>query len=72
MLASTALAGSAATSTAPLLASGADVEVVAANDLGDDDTMAHLLKYDTILGRSRTTVSLVDGGIQVGDTAIKS
>ena len=51
MLVSTASAGSAATSTAPLLASGADIEVVAANDLGDDKTMAHLLKYDTILGR---------------------
>ena len=34
-----------------LLASGADIEVVAFNDLGDDDTLAHLLKYDSILGR---------------------
>ena len=34
-----------------LLASGADVEVVAFNDLGDDATQAHLLKYDSILGR---------------------
>ena len=72
MLASTALAGSAATSTAPLLASGADIEVVAVNDLGDDDTLAHLLKYDSILGRLGRTVSLVDGGIQVGDKLIKS
>ena len=32
-------------------ASGADIEVVAANDLGDLATMAHLLKYDSILGR---------------------
>ena len=34
-----------------LIASGADVEVVAFNDLGDDATQAHLLKYDSILGR---------------------
>ena len=32
-------------------ASGADIEVVAFNDLGDDATQAHLLKYDSILGR---------------------
>ena len=29
---------------------GADFEVVAANDLGDAKTMAHLLKYDSVLG----------------------
>ncbi|MFV0406474.1 MAG: type I glyceraldehyde-3-phosphate dehydrogenase [Propioniciclava sp.] len=34
-----------------LVASGADVEVVAVNDLTDNDTLAHLLKYDSILGR---------------------
>ncbi len=28
----------------------ADIEIVAANDLGDQTTMAHLLKYDSILG----------------------
>ncbi len=55
-----------------LLASGADVEVVAFNDLGDDDTQAHLLKYDTILGRLSQTVEVVEGGIQVGDKVIKS
>src|ERR687893_2889153 len=55
-----------------LLASDADVEVVAFNDLGDDDTQAHLLKYDSILGPLDRPVSLVDGGIQVGDHVIKS
>jgi glyceraldehyde 3-phosphate dehydrogenase len=55
-----------------LLASGADVEVVAFNDLGDDDTQAHLLKYDTILGRLPQPVEVVEGGIQVGDKLIKS
>ncbi len=55
-----------------LLASDADVEVVAFNDLGDDDTQAHLLKYDSMLGRLGIDVSLVDGGIKVGDQVIKS
>jgi glyceraldehyde 3-phosphate dehydrogenase len=52
-------------------ASGADIEIVAANDLGDIATMAHLLKYDSILGRYPAEVSVVDGGIQVGDKTIK-
>jgi glyceraldehyde 3-phosphate dehydrogenase len=52
-------------------ASGADIEIVAANDLGDLKTMAHLLKYDSILGRYPADVSVVDGGIQVGDKTIK-
>ncbi|SDB80191.1 glyceraldehyde 3-phosphate dehydrogenase [Raineyella antarctica] len=34
-----------------LIASGADVEVVGVNDLTDNKTLAHLLKYDSILGR---------------------
>ena len=34
-----------------LLEQGADIEIVAVNDLGDTATTAHLLKYDTILGR---------------------
>jgi glyceraldehyde 3-phosphate dehydrogenase len=51
-------------------ASGADIEVVAANDLGDLATMAHLLKYDSILGRYPAEVSVVDGGIQVGDAKL--
>ncbi|MFN6291474.1 MAG: glyceraldehyde 3-phosphate dehydrogenase NAD-binding domain-containing protein, partial [Candidatus Nanopelagicaceae bacterium] len=33
------------------LASNADVEIVAVNDLTDIETLAHLLKYDSILGR---------------------
>jgi glyceraldehyde 3-phosphate dehydrogenase len=46
-------------------ASGADIEIVAANDLGDIPTMAHLLKYDSILGRFPGEVKAVDGGIEV-------
>jgi glyceraldehyde 3-phosphate dehydrogenase len=52
-------------------ASGADIEVVAANDLGDLKTMAHLLKYDSILGRFPDEVSVADDGIKVGSSTIK-
>ena len=34
-----------------VLASGADVEIVAANDLAPPETNAHLLKYDSTFGR---------------------
>jgi glyceraldehyde 3-phosphate dehydrogenase len=53
-------------------ASGADVEVVAFNDLGDDDTQAHLLKYDSILGRFPGEVRVVEGGIEVDGKVITS
>ena len=52
-------------------ASGADIEIVAANDLGDLKTMAHLLKYDSILGRFPEEVSVTDGGIKVGDKTLQ-
>ena len=32
-------------------ASGADIEIVGVNDLATNDVLAHLLKYDSILGR---------------------
>ena len=54
-----------------LQASGADVELVAANDLGDVATMAHLLKYDSILGRYPHPVEVGSDGIRVGDHTIK-
>jgi glyceraldehyde 3-phosphate dehydrogenase len=44
---------------------------VAANDLGDVATMAHLLKYDSILGRLDRPVSVTSDGIKVGDQTIK-
>ncbi|UTT64764.1 type I glyceraldehyde-3-phosphate dehydrogenase [Janibacter sp. CX7] len=53
-------------------ASGADIEVVAFNDLGDDATQAHLLAYDSILGRYDGSVSVVDGGIEVDGTVVTS
>jgi glyceraldehyde 3-phosphate dehydrogenase len=54
-----------------LTASGADIELVAANDLGDVATMAHLLKYDSILGRFPAEIVLSDDGISVGGKNIK-
>ena len=53
------------------LASGADVEIVAANDLGDVQTMAHLLKYDSILGRLQEEVSVTGDGLRVGDRDVR-
>jgi glyceraldehyde 3-phosphate dehydrogenase len=52
-------------------ASGADIEVVAANDLGDLKTMAHLLKYDSILGRFPEDVDVAEDGIRVGPRTLK-
>ena len=46
-------------------------EVVAANDLGDLKTMAHLLKYDTVAGRFDKPVSVEGDTIVVGDKPIK-
>ena len=46
-------------------------EIVAANDLGDIDTMAHLLKYDTVMGTLPADVSASGDVIRVGDKSIK-
>ncbi len=46
-------------------ASGADVETVAVNDLTDNKTLAHLLKYDSILGRLAGDVTYDDESISV-------
>jgi len=48
------------------LSSGADVEIVAVNDLTDIATLAHLLKYDSILGRLDKEVTHDDKSISVG------
>ena len=45
---------------------GADVEIVAVNDLGDAKTMAHLLRYDSVLGPFDGDVELGDGVIRAG------
>ena len=48
------------------LASGADIEVVGVNDLTDNNTLAHLLKYDSILGRLPHEVKATEAEISVG------
>ena len=52
-------------------ASGADIEIVAANDLMDNATIAHLLKYDSVLGVLPLDVSATEDSITVGDRTIK-
>jgi glyceraldehyde 3-phosphate dehydrogenase len=54
-----------------VLAGGHDIEVVAYNDLADTKTIAHLLKYDSVLGRLSETVEATDDGITVGGRSIK-
>ncbi|MCX2922676.1 MULTISPECIES: type I glyceraldehyde-3-phosphate dehydrogenase [unclassified Streptomyces] len=54
-----------------LLEQGADIEIVAVNDLGDTATTAHLLKYDTILGRLKQEVTHTSDTITVGDKTVK-
>ncbi len=50
---------------------GSDVEVVAVNDLTDTSTLAHLLKYDTVLGRFGATVSAGEGAITIDGREMK-
>ena len=50
---------------------GADIEIVAVNDLGDAKTMAHLLKYDSVLGPFGEDVEPAEGAIRVGDTELR-
>ena len=53
-----------------VLTSGADVEIVGINDLTDTKTLAHLLKYDSILGRLGKDVVAGDGEIVIDGKAI--
>jgi len=52
-------------------ARGADIEFVAVNDLGSLTTMAHLLKYDSVLGVLPNKIEAVDGGISVDGAVLK-
>jgi glyceraldehyde 3-phosphate dehydrogenase len=51
-------------------ASGADIEIVGVNDLTDNAVLAHLLKYDSILGRLDADVAATETSIKVGDAEI--
>jgi glyceraldehyde 3-phosphate dehydrogenase len=53
-------------------ASGADIEIVAVNDLADNATLSHLLKYDSILGRLDEEVSSSADEIRVGGHTFKA
>ena len=52
-------------------ASGADIDFVAVNDLGSIDAMAHLLKYDSVLGRFPDKVTASKSSIKVGDDTLQ-
>jgi glyceraldehyde 3-phosphate dehydrogenase len=54
------------------LESGADIEIVGVNDLTDNKTLAHLLKYDSILGRLDRDVTYTEDEIVVGGKAMKA
>jgi glyceraldehyde 3-phosphate dehydrogenase len=53
------------------LQSGADIEIVGINDLTDNATLAHLLKYDSILGRLGLPVTFTDDSITVDGKTIR-
>lgn len=55
-----------------VLASGADIEVVGVNDLTDNASLAHLLKYDSILGKLDQEVSHDETSITVGSQTFKA
>jgi glyceraldehyde 3-phosphate dehydrogenase len=50
---------------------GGDFEIVAANDIGDTKTMAHLLKHDSVLGPLNVPIEAGDGFIRVAGNEIK-
>ncbi len=53
-------------------ASDHDIEVVAFNDLGDTKTMAHLLKYDTLMGTLTQDVRATDDGVTVDGVLVRA
>jgi glyceraldehyde 3-phosphate dehydrogenase len=55
-----------------ILASGADIEIVGVNDLTDNKTLAHLLKYDTVLGRFPLSIGYDDENIIVDGKPIRA
>src|SRR3954464_15425503 len=50
---------------------GADIDFVAANDLGSVDMMAHLLKHDSVLGRLRSEVKATGDGLNIDGDEFK-
>ena len=54
-----------------IIQSGADIEIVAVNDLTDVQTLAHLTKYDSVMGRLPVEVTHDEDSIQVGSMDFK-
>lgn len=54
-----------------MIEQGADLEVVATNDLGDPSHIAHLLKYDSVFGRFDREVKVTDNGFSVDGQEIR-
>ncbi|TJY67670.1 type I glyceraldehyde-3-phosphate dehydrogenase [Arthrobacter sp. CAU 1506] len=54
-----------------VLAKDTDLEIVAINDLTDAETLAHLLKYDSVLGILSDTVEVDSGNLIVGGRKIR-
>ena len=52
-------------------AQGADIEIVAVNDLGSVKTMAHLLKYDSVMRQLPNDIKVSKNGISVDGVEIK-
>jgi glyceraldehyde 3-phosphate dehydrogenase len=51
--------------------SGADVEIVAVNDITDAGTLAHLLKYDSVYGPFPGTVEVADNGLRIDGREVR-
>ncbi len=52
--------------------SGAEVEIVAVNDITDDETLAHLLKYDSVYGPFQGSVEVGDGSLLVDGREVRA
>ena len=50
---------------------GADIDIVAVNDLGSLETMAHLLKYDSVMGQLPQAIAATANGISVDGEEIR-
>jgi len=48
-----------------------DIEIVAVNDITDPQTLAHLLKYDSVLGNLKADVSAGEDNIKVDGKTIR-
>ena len=58
--------------TRAVLKSGADIEIVGINDLTDNKTLAHLLKYDSVLGPLDADISYTDETISVNGKSFRA